>query len=63
VDGQIAATRSAGRTIARVARTRQVRYVVMGVSPAGGIRRVFEGEVTNIVRRRLKDGATVELVG
>ena len=63
VDGQIAATRSAGRTIARVARTRQVRYVVMDVSPAAGIRRIIEGEVTNIVRRRLKDGATLELVG
>src|SRR5215813_5778911 len=50
VDGQIAATRSAGRTIARVARTRQVRYVVMDVSPAAGIRRVIEGEITNIVR-------------
>jgi hypothetical protein len=63
VDGQIAATRSAGRTIARVARTRQVRYVVMDVSPAAGIRRVIEGEITNIVRRRLKGGATLELVG
>jgi len=63
VDGQIAATRSAGRTIARVARTRQVRYVVMDVSPAAGIRRIIEGELTNIVRRRLKDGITLELVG
>ena len=62
VDGQIAATRSAGRTIARVARTRQVRYVVMDVSAASGIRRIVEGEVTNIVRRRLKDGTTLELV-
>jgi hypothetical protein len=62
VDGQIAATRSAGRTIARVARSRQVRYVVMDVSAASGIRRVIEGEVTNIVRRRLKDGTALELV-
>jgi hypothetical protein len=62
-DGQIAATRSAGWTIARVARTRQVRYVVMDVSPAAGIRRIIEGEVTNIVRRRLKDGTTLDLVG
>ena len=62
VDGQVAATRSAGRTIARVARTRQVRYIVMDASPATGIRRVIEGELTNIVRRRLKAGTTLELV-
>jgi nucleotide-binding universal stress UspA family protein len=63
VDGQIAATRSAGRMIARVARTRQVRYIVMDASPATGIRRIIEGELTNIVRRRLKAGTTLELVG
>jgi nucleotide-binding universal stress UspA family protein len=63
VDGQVAATRSAGRTIARVARTRQVRYIVMDASPATGIRRIIEGELANIVRRRLKAGTTLELVG
>jgi nucleotide-binding universal stress UspA family protein len=63
VDGQVAATRSAGRTIARVARTRQVQYIVMDVSPATGIRRIIEGELANIVRRRLKAGTTLELVG
>ncbi len=42
-DGQIAATRSAGRTIAKVARRRQVRYVVMDDSDPGGMRRVTEG--------------------
>jgi hypothetical protein len=63
VDGQIAATRSAGRTIAKVARTRQVRYVVMDRLPATGVRKVIEGELTNIVRRRLRDGASLELVG
>jgi hypothetical protein len=62
-DGQIAATRSAGRTIAKVARTRQVRYVVMDTGPTTGVRRIIEGELTNIVRRRLRDGATLELVG
>jgi nucleotide-binding universal stress UspA family protein len=62
VDGQIAATRSAGRTIAKVARTRQVRYVVMDTLPATGVRKIIEGELTNIVRRRLRDGATLELV-
>jgi hypothetical protein len=61
-DGQVAATRSAGRTIARVAQARHVRYVVMDALPASGVRKVIEGELTNIVRRRLRDGATLELV-
>ena len=60
---KIAATRSAGRTIAKVARARQVRYVVMDSHPATGMRRVIEGELTNIVRRRLGKAATLELVG
>jgi hypothetical protein len=63
VDGQIAATRSAGRTIAKVARARQVRYVVMDSPTATGVRKIIEGEITGIVRRRLRDGATLELVG
>jgi nucleotide-binding universal stress UspA family protein len=61
-DGQVAATRSAGRTIAKVARARDVRYVVMDAHPATGVRKVIEGELTNIVRRRLGDDATLELV-
>jgi hypothetical protein len=61
-DGQVAATRSAGRTIARVAQARHVRYVVMDADPSTGVRKVIEGELTNIVRRRLRDGATLELV-
>ena len=63
VDGQIAATRSAGRTIAKVARRRRVRYVVMDDSAPSGVRRVTEGTVTATVRRRLGAGATLELVG
>jgi hypothetical protein len=62
-DGQIAATRSAGRTIAKVARRRRVRYVVMDDSAPSGVRRVTEGTVTATVRRRLGAGATLELVG
>jgi hypothetical protein len=61
-DGQIAATRSAGRTIAKVARTRQVRYVVMDECQEGGVRRVIEGSVTGTVRRRLAGRAAIELV-
>src|SRR6516165_443434 len=63
VDGQIAATRSAGRTIAKVARVRQVRYVVMDSPTATGIRRLIEGEVANNVRRWLRGAAVVELIG
>jgi nucleotide-binding universal stress UspA family protein len=63
VDGQIAATRSAGRTIAKVARARKVSYVVMDDQRASGIRRVIEGEVTNNVRRWLRGAAVLELIG
>ena len=61
-DGQIAATRSAGRTIAKVARRRQVRYVVMDDGDASGLRRLTEAAVTATVRRRLGAGAELELV-
>jgi len=56
VDGQ------AGRMIAKVARARKVRYVVMDAPTATGVRRIIEGEVTGIVRRRLRDGTALELV-
>jgi len=36
---------------------------VMDVHPATGMRRLIEGELTNIVRRGLKDAAALELVG
>jgi len=62
VDGQVAATRSAGRMIAKVARARKVRYVVMDSPTATGVRRIIEGELTGIVRRRLRDGTALELV-
>jgi hypothetical protein len=62
VDGQVAATRSAGRTIAKIARVRKVRYVVMDEHQASGVQRIFEGEIANIVRRRLRNAVTVELV-
>jgi hypothetical protein len=49
--------------IAKVARARNVRYVVMDSPTATGVRRIIEGELTGIVRRRLRDGTTLELVG
>jgi hypothetical protein len=61
-DGQITATRSAGRTIARAARRRNVRYVVMDESDTSGVRRVIEGTVTATVRRGLAGRAELELV-
>jgi nucleotide-binding universal stress UspA family protein len=63
VDGQIAATRSAGRMIAKVARVRNVDWVVMDSPNATGMRKIIEGELTGIVRRRLGEGTTLEVVG
>ncbi len=61
-NGQVTATRSAGRAIAKAARARQVSYVVMDAHPATGIRRLIEGELTAIIRRRLRGAASLELV-
>jgi len=61
-DGQVTATRSAGRAIARAARARGVSHVVIDEVPATGIRRVLEGEVTAVIRRRLRGAAEVEIV-
>ncbi len=61
-DGQVTATRSTGRAIAKAARARQVSYVVMDAHPATGIRRLIEGELTAIIRRRLRGAASLELV-
>jgi Universal stress protein family len=63
VDGQVAATRSAGRMIAKGARIRRVRYVVMDTRSQAGVRQLIEGSVTGIVRRRLAENAALELVG
>ena len=61
MDNQIAATRAVWTTIAKVARVRQVRYVVMDSPTATGGAKVIEE--SGIVRRRLRDRATLELVG
>lgn len=61
-DGQVAATRSAARTITKVARTRQVRYVVMDQRTESGLRKLAEGSVTGTLRRRLGGRAVLELV-
>ena len=61
-DGQIAATRSAARTIAKVARVRKVRFVVMDDHEQSRVSRVIQGSVTGTVRRRLASGTELELV-
>jgi hypothetical protein len=61
-DGQLAATRSAGRTIAKVARARKVRYVVMDDREQSGMGRVVQGGVLATVRRGLRSQAELELV-
>jgi len=61
-DGQVAATRSAGRTIAKVARVRKVRYVVMDEPDQSGMGRVTQGGVLAAVRRGLRSRAELELV-
>lgn len=61
-DGQVAATRSAGRMIAKVAKVRRVHHVVMDDHATSGVRQLVEGSVTGIVRRRLADTATLLLV-
>lgn len=61
-DGQLAATRSAGRTIAKVARVRGVRHVVMDDHEPNGVGRVIQGSVVATVRRGLRSQAELELV-
>jgi hypothetical protein len=61
-DGQIATTRSAGRTIAKVARVRNVRYVVMDDREQTGVGRFAQASVLATVRRRLGSGTVLELV-
>jgi hypothetical protein len=63
-DGQVAATRRAGKKLAAVARLRQPRVVVIDETPVrNGVRRLVEGDVGAELRRMLrKDGIEVEVV-
>lgn len=59
-DGQVAATRSATKTIARIARVRDVRHIVLDNSTRGSrLRRLIEGDPAVGLRRRL--GSAVDL--
>jgi hypothetical protein len=52
-DGQVAVTRRAGRTVARIARTRQARAVLLAprTGTGGRLRRLVEGDTAREVRR------------
>ena len=60
--GQVAATRRPGRTIARVARARGARYVIVVAPSQPRWRRIVEGNLVREVSRRLIAGTTVEAV-
>jgi hypothetical protein len=59
--GSVVITRTPGRTIARAARSRGARAIVLDMPPRHGLRRVVEGDLTAELRRRLRSGGiTVE---
>ena len=61
-DGQVAATRSAAKTIARVARARGARHVVMDTPTGSRLRRFVEGEPSVGLRRRVDPSVSVHIV-
>ncbi len=63
-DGQVAATRRAGKKLAAVARGRGAMVVVIDETPVRkGLRRLIEGDVGAELRRKLrKDGIEVEVI-
>lgn len=63
-DGQVAATRRAGKRLAAVARARGARVVVIDeTTMKRGLRRIVEGDVGSELRRMLrKHGIDVEVV-
>jgi len=62
-DGQVAATRSASKTIARIARVRNVRHVVIeGSAQRSRIRRLIEGDPAAGLRRRLDSAVGLQVV-
>ena len=62
-DGQVAVTRKATKTLARIARTRQPRTIVIDETQYGGLRRLIEGDVGSELARKLRgDGIDVIVV-
>lgn len=62
-DGQVVVTRNPGKAIARIARVRSARYVVLDPAPGGRLRRLVEGDHVASVRRRLGAAVTVVVTG
>ena len=60
--GQVAATRRPGKTIARVARARGVRHVVLVAPSQARGRRFVEGNLVRELGRKLGPGTPVEAV-
>jgi len=60
--GQVAATRNQARVIARAARARGARHVVLVTPAQPRWRRVLEGDLLRQVSRKLGSGVTVETV-
>jgi len=60
--GQVAATRRPGRTIARVARARRVRHVILVTPSQPRWRRFVEGNLVREISRKLAPGTSVEAV-
>jgi hypothetical protein len=60
--GQVAATRRPGRSIARVARARGVRHVILVTPSQPGWRRFVEGNLVREISRKLAPGTSVDAV-
>lgn len=62
-DGQVAVTRKTTKTLARIARTRGVRTIVIDETPHTGWRRFVEGDVgTELAKRLRADGVEVIVI-
>ena len=62
-DGQVSVTRKATKSLARVARARGAKMIVIDETPETGIRRFVEGDVGTELRKKLrKDGIEVHVI-
>lgn len=61
-DGQVAATRSAGKMIAKVALARSAAVVVIDVPVVGAARQIVEGDLAGVLRRRLPATCHLEVM-
>jgi K+-sensing histidine kinase KdpD len=62
-DGQVAVTRKTTKTLARIARTREVKTIVIDETPYTGWRRFVEGDVgTELAKRLRADGIEVIVI-